>query len=266
MKKIIIRNLILTTAFLLVVGGVIVPLQAQMRDRGGMMGGGASGGGSQSGGTQNGGMMDGSFGPMFGLSSPFADSGMMGTQMGMSAAPFVNNGSIYTLIRDLNFQSGQADSVTASKWVLSAYDLDGIKQWALSLESDLLLDPVFGPDGKVFLVGHDGMGNLFSRILYSRDASSPHTSPPLSSTLHIVAVSGATPTLKDIPFDGEWASNVSVASKGNSYWVYLSTRTMNSGAGGMMSGSTQNPVNNQIQQFLYGFDSEGNQQFKNEIK
>jgi hypothetical protein len=134
------------------------------------------------------------------------------------------------------------------------------------LKSDLLLDPVFGPDGKVFLVGHDGMGNLFSRMRYNRDTNSPHTDPPLSSTLHIVSVNGATPTLKDLRFDGEWASNVSVASKGSSYWVYLSSRMMNSGAGGMMSGQTQDLANYQPRQYLYGFDSQGNQQFKNEIK
>jgi hypothetical protein len=266
MKKIIIGNLILTTALLFAIGSCFVPLRAQMRDSGGMMGGGASSGGSQGGTTQTGSMMDNVFGPMFGLSAPFADSSMMGTQMGMNASPFVNNGTLYTLIRDFNFQPGQVDSVTVSKWVLSAYDLNGVKLWALSLTSDLMLDPVFGPDGKIFLVGHQGMGNLFARMRYNRDTSSSHVDVPLSSTLHIITTSGVTPTLKDIQFDGEWASNVSVANKGDLYWVYLSSQTMNLGAGGIMSGQTTNTSVNQPQQFLYGFDSQGNLQFKNEIK
>jgi hypothetical protein len=81
----------------------------------------------------------------------------MGLGMSMNAAPFVNGSSVYTLTRERPSEAPDPTDPSGGDWVLAAFNLSGVQLWRVTLDTDQLSAPAFGPDGRILLVGHNGM-------------------------------------------------------------------------------------------------------------
>ncbi len=235
-----------------------------------------------SGGT-GGGMMDGMMSARNGGASgrttpaktPFlamAGWGMMmssedreGMGMGMTAGPYIHNDALYTLTPNKSRLEDSTVQGLDLTWDLSAYNLKGDKLWVVTLESDMLSSPVFAPDGKILLTGREGMGKMMGPSFNSSNNS--NNTPGFSSSLFVVTPGVSAASVHEAKLEGEWASRPVVVSAGSSYIVYLTSKTVSLSDWDPLQRPVWVPPSTiQSEQFLYAFDSNGNQISKVELK
>ena len=188
-----------------------------------------------------------------------------GMRMGMAAGPFIQGETLYTLSPNRSHLESTAAQALDLTWDLSAYDLKGDKLWVVNLESDMLSAPVFAPDGKILLTGREGMGKMMG--LSFNSGSNSNSVPGFSSSLFVVTPGASAATVHEAKLDGEWASRPVVVATGNSYTTYLTSKTVSLGDWDPLQRPGWVPPSTvQSEQFLYAFDSDGNQISKVQLK
>ena len=247
-------------------------LYAQMGGQGGMgggMGSGTMGGlisGRNAGNTAQGGNARAQVVSMPGWGMMMSWDDREGMAMGMSAGPYIQGDTVYTLLPDVaDLSSGTANFNLL--WKLSAYDLNGKKLWDVKLEGDMLSVPEFAPDGKILLTGREGMVGMNGGPGSQYGGGNPNAVRPFSSTLYLITPNSTGAEVVDIKLDGEWSSRPVPVISGNSYLIYLTAKTVdlsdwNPLPRPMSSPSQDSPSH----QFLHAFDSNGNQKLKAELR
>lgn len=245
----------------LLVLSLSLPLSAQMGG-GGMHG---SGGNSP---MENSGWMGDV--PTNGQDMPGSPTEMTGNDMamgvGMNVAPFVNNNTVYTLTRERPSEAADRTDLPYRDWVLAAFNLSGVQQWRATLNTDQLSAPAFGPDGRIFLVGRNGMRPLRTQSGLGWPTEDMENLQR-SSILYIVSPGAATAVVKEVKIDGEWASPPVVATSASLYSIYLTTTAIEferaiPGQGPMHDSDDLAAV----QRFLYVFSPDGVNTAKSELK
>jgi hypothetical protein len=184
-----------------------------------------------------------------------------GMGMGMTAGPYIHDEVLYTLSPNRSQLEDTTVQGLDLTWDLSAYNLTGDKLWVVALESDMLSAPVFAPDGKILLTGREGMRLSFN------SGSNSNSIPGFSSSLFVVTPGVSAASVHEAKLDGEWASRPVVVPAGNSYTVYLTSKTVSLGDWDPLQRPMWVPPSTvQSQQFLYAFDSNGSQISKVELK
>ncbi len=242
----------------LLVLSLTLPVSAQMG------GGGMHGGGNNNPMGNSGSMGDG---PTNGEDMPRSATEMTGNDMamGMNVAPFVNNNAVYTLSRERRSEGADRTDLPYWDWVLAAFNLSGVQQWKVSLNSDQLSAPAFGPDGRIFLVGRNGMRAWRNQSGLGWPTENMENLQR-SSILYIVSPGAPSAVVKELKIDGEWASTPVVATSASSYSIFLTTTAIDFEHAIPGQGPMHDSDDLPVQRFLYVFSPDGVNTAKTELK
>ncbi|MEW5976380.1 MAG: hypothetical protein AB1898_11320 [Acidobacteriota bacterium] len=205
--------------------------------------------------------------PANGQDMPGSPAEMSGNDMAMgrNVAPFVDNNTVYTLTRERPSETADRTDLPYWDWVLAAFNLSGVQQWRVTLSTDQLSAPTFGPDGRIVLVGRNGMRawtNQFGLGWPREDRGNLQR----SSVLYIVSPGPATAAVKEVKIDGEWASPPVVATSASLYSIYLTTTPVDFELAIAGQGPMHDSDDVAVQRFLYVFSPDGANTAKTELK